>query len=67
MNEVADVWIFPVERLPLVAPALLDEPVGDDAELLPVDECLPVGVRGGGDKERVDLTMLTLLVSLCII
>ena len=44
LNEVADVWIFPVEWLPLVASALLDEPVGDDAELLPVDESLPVWV-----------------------
>ena len=40
-----------------MAPALLDQSVGDDAELLPVYQGLPVGVGRGGHEKGVDLTL----------
>ena len=35
--------------------ALLDQSLGDDAELLAVDQGLSVGIRRGGHEQGVDL------------
>ena len=45
VEKVAEVWIFSVQRFPLMALALQDQALGDDAELLAVGQRLPVRVR----------------------
>ena len=54
-DQTAQVGIFSVQRFPLVALTLLDEPLGDDAELLAVDQSLPVGVGRGRHEQGVYL------------
>ena len=56
LDEVAYIWVFPVQRFPLIALAFLDEAVSNDAELLSVDKGFSVGVGGGGDEQGVDLS-----------
>ena len=56
VEKVTEVGILPIQWLPLVALALCDQALRNDAELLAVGQGLPVGVGGRCDKQGVDLS-----------
>ena len=51
----ANVWIFSFHRTSLGTLTLLNQTLGQDAELLAVDQRLAVRVVRGGHEQRVDL------------
>ena len=53
----ANVWIFSFHRTSLGTLTLLNQTLGQNAELLAVDERLPVRVVGRRHEERVDLVL----------
>ncbi len=55
LQEGAQAWVLPLQRLALGTLALLEQAAGQDAKLLAVDQSLPVRVGRGGDEQGVNL------------